>query len=227
MGRVLRFCVSVTVASLLFGSCAEEGTDPVKVAPSAAAGVYAQVCSACHGVDGEGKEELFSPSIAGLPAWYGEEQLRKFRGGQRGFHPDDLPGLQMRAISLTLTDAQVSEAAAAVAAMPMIPTAAPSADADLEGGRFQFANTCMECHRYNGMGEVVFHSAPLVSLNRSYLKRQLMSYRAGHRGADPGDLYGQKMVEITARLSDQEIDRLVDYIGALAHGDDPRGAREK
>jgi hypothetical protein len=35
------------------------------------------------------------------------------------------------------------------------------------------------------------------------------------------------MVEITSHLSDDEIDLLVDYIGALAHGDDPRGAREK
>ena len=77
------------------------------------------------------------------------------------------------------------------------------------------------------MGEVVFHSAPLISLNRSYLKRQLENYRAGHRGADPGDLYGQKMVAISSRLSDEEIALYVDYIGALAHGDDPRGAREK
>jgi cytochrome c553 len=229
MGLVFRYLVPVVSASLLLGSCADEGTAPAEVAPEpvTSLGIYAQVCAACHGVNGEGKEELFSPSIAGLPAWYGEEQLRKFRGGQRGFHPEDLPGQQMRAISLALTDEQIREAAALVAAMPMILTEAPPAQADLEGGRFHFANTCMECHRYNGMGEVVFHSSPLVSLNRSYLKRQLMNYRAGRRGADPGDLYGQKMVEITARLSDEEIDRLVDYIGALAHGDDPRGAREK
>lgn len=234
MGRVYLFGISAVFATLFFGSCAEDVPAP-PVNPEAVSepvagvgtGVYAQVCAACHGVKGEGKEELFSPSIAGLPAWYGEEQLRKFRSGKRGFHPEDLPGQQMRAISLTLTDEQIGEAAAAVAAMPMIPTAAPPAGADIENGRFLFANTCMECHRYNGMGEIVFHSAPLVSLNPSYLKRQLRQFRAGWRGADPGDLYGQKMVEITSHLSDDEIDLLVDYIGALAHGDDPRGAREK
>lgn len=234
MGRPLFHGISAVLASLFLGSCAEDAPKPpanpavaTESVPVAGTGVYGQVCAACHGVNGEGKEELFSPSIAGLPAWYGEEQLRKFRSGQRGFHPEDLPGQQMRAISLTLTDEQISEAAAAVAAMPMIPTAAPAEGADIEGGRFHFANTCMECHRYNGMGEIVFHSAPLVSLNPSYLKRQLRHYRAGWRGADPDDLYGQKMVAITSDLSDAEIDRLVDYIGALAHGDDPRGAREK
>jgi cytochrome c553 len=229
------FCgMSAVLVSLVLGSCAEDAPttpeDPrlaPESVPVAGTGVYGEVCAACHGVKGEGKEELFSPSIAGLPAWYGEEQLRKFRSGQRGFHPEDLPGQQMRAISLTLTDEQISEAAASVAVMPMIPTTAPPAGADLEGGRFHFANACMECHRYNGMGEIVFHSAPLVSLNASYLKRQLRQYRAGWRGAGAGDLYGQKMADITSQLSDAEIDRLVDYIGALAHGDDPRGAREK
>lgn len=234
MERPLFYGISAVLASLVLGSCAENASAPhgnpvvaTEPLPVAGTGVYGEVCAACHGVKGEGKEELFSPSIAGLPAWYGEEQLRKFRSGQRGFHPEDLPGQQMRAISLTLTDEQISEAAASVAAMPMILTAAPPVEADIEGGRFHFANICMECHRYNGMGEIVFHSAPLVSLNPSYLKRQLLQYRAGWRGADPDDLYGQKMVAITSPLSDAEIDRLVDYIGALAHGDDPRGAREK
>lgn len=193
----------------------------------AGADIYRQICAACHGENGEGKEELFSPSIAGLPVWYGEEQLRKFRDGQRGFHPEDLPGQQMRAISLSLTDEQIGEVAAVVAAMPMILTEPPPPGTDLQRGRYQFANTCMECHRYNGMGEVAFHSAPLISLNRSYLRRQLVNYRSGRRGADPGDIYGQKMVEISSRLSDEEIERFVDYIGALAHGDDPRSERER
>ena len=207
-------------------AAAEGGTETVAAAP-APVGVYAQVCAACHGVNGEGKEELHSPSITGLPVWYLEEQLKKFRAGTRGFHPEDLPGQQMRAISLTLTDAQIAEAAATVAAMPIRLTEAPPADFDLETARYRYANECMECHRYNGKGEIVFHSAPLISLNRSYLRRQLMNFRSGRRGAAEGDLYGAKMVENMKRLTDEEIELFVNYIGALAHGDDPRGAREK
>jgi hypothetical protein len=35
------------------------------------------------------------------------------------------------------------------------------------------------------------------------------------------------MVEKTKNLTDDEIERFATYIGALAHSDDPRGAREK
>jgi len=235
--------VAILSAALgwLLASCDDPSANLAEASPSPAAppaappgnaspgggGVYAQVCAACHGASGEGKEELHSPSITGLPTWYLEEQVRKFRAGSRGFHPEDAPGQQMRAISLTLSDAQIAEAAATVASMPIRLTEPPPPGFDLETARYRYANECMECHRYNGRGEIVFHSAPLISLNRSYLRRQLMNYRGGRRGATEGDLYGAKMVENMRNLSDEEIELFVNYIGALAHGDDPRGARER
>lgn len=225
-------CVSGLIAVILLASC-DRGevtgvTTPASPpAPGFGPGVYAQVCAHCHGANGQGNEELHSPSITGLPAWYIEEQVRKFRDGSRGFHPEDLPGRQMRAISLTLTDVRIAEAAATVAAMPVRPTEPPPPGFDPEAARYRYANECMECHRYNGKGEIVFHSAPLVTLNRSYLRRQLMNYRSGRRGTTGGDLYGAKMVEKMKNLTDAEIEMFVNYIGALARGDDPRGAREK
>jgi cytochrome c553 len=219
--------------ALFLAACGEAPVvemNPVESEPAPAAapvGAYAQVCIACHGPNGEGKEELHSPSIAGLPTWYVEEQVKKFRAGTRGFHPEDLPGQQMRAIALTLTDAQISEAAVTIAALPIRPSESPPAGFDLENARISYANDCMECHRYNGKGEIVFHSAQLVTLNRSYLLRQLMNFRSGRRGATEGDMYGSKMVEKTRSLTDDEIEMFATYIGALAHGDDPRAAREK
>jgi len=223
---VVRFLLFLPFIGL-FVSCGEDDLAALPTGPPVGTGVYGQVCAACHGVNGEGKEELFSPSITGLPVWYIEEQLRKFRSGQRGSHPDDIPGQQMRAISLSLSDIQIKEAAATIAEMPIILTEPPLAGVDLETARFRFANECMECHRYNGKGEIVFHSAQLISLNRSYLIRQLKNYRDGKRGASEGDLYGVKMVEMASRLTDEEIEMFVNYIGALAHGDDPRSARER
>jgi cytochrome c553 len=224
--------------ALVLAACGEAPVaekNPVESEPAPAAttvaqspaGAYAQVCVACHGPSGEGKEELHSPSIAGLPTWYVEEQVKKFRAGTRGFHPEDLPGQQMRAIALTLTDAQIAEAAATVATLPIRLSEPPPADFDLETARYSYANDCMECHRYNGKGEIVFHSAQLVTLNRSYLLRQLQNFRSGRRGATEGDMYGSKMVEKTKNLTDDEIEMFATYIGALAHGDDPRAAREK
>ena len=196
-------------------------------AETARADVYDRVCSACHGPEGRGKPELKSPSIAGLPAWYVVEQVEKFRRGWRGFHPGDVPGAQMRAVALGLTETQVEAAAERVEAMPEVLTEPPPEDVDLLPGRRLYARECMACHRYNGRGEVVFHSAPLVTLNRAYLERQLNNYRKGWRGTIESDLYGAKMVRVCSYLDDEDIEQLVDYIGALAHGDDPRPERPR
>lgn len=216
---------------LAWVGCGDVDTPRAKLdelaAQSAGVGPYQRVCAGCHGPTGKGNESVRAPSIAGLPSWYVEEQIFRFREGKRGAHPEDLPGQQMRAIALSLTEDQITTAAGTVSAMESIPTEAPPENADLERGRHLYANHCMECHRYNGQGERVFHSAPLVSLNRGYLRRQLENYRAGLRGAQPGDIYGQKMVTIASRLGDEEIEDLVHYIGALAHGDDPRPAMER
>jgi len=227
MNRTFVFWSIAICSGVLMVSCGNDDLASLPTGPPVGTGVYGQVCAACHGPNGEGREELFSPSITGLPEWYIEEQLEKFRSGKRGNHPEDIPGQQMRAISLSLTDAQIKEAAATIAEMPVILTEPPPAGFDLETARFRFANECMECHRFNGKGEIVFHSAQLISLNRSYLIRQLKNYRDGKRGAEEGDLYGVKMVEMTSRLTDEEIEMFVNYIGALAHGDDPRSARER
>ena len=58
-------------------------------------------CVQCHGADGAGNPDIEAPAIAGLPAWYVEAQIHKFRDGTRGAHPDDLPGLRMRPMSRT------------------------------------------------------------------------------------------------------------------------------
>ena len=184
--------------------------------------IFTATCEACHGVNGEGKRELFSPSIAGLPWWYVEVQMKQFRDGHRGVHPDDIPGMQMRAISLSLTDEQIQEVSHMVEAMPSFTTPPPADDVALKAARYRYANECMACHRYNGTGDRVFQSAPLITLDRQYLERKLRNYRDGLRGSVPGDLYGVKMVDACRELSDEDILEMVDYIGALANGDDPR-----
>lgn len=203
-----------------------DALDRLAAESQAGIGAYRQVCAACHGENGEGKEELFSPSIAGLPAWYIVEQVGKFRNGTRGFHAEDVPGQTMRGMALTLTDEQIHDAAETVSAFPKILTEKPEEGVDLLPGRRIYARECMACHRFNGTGEATFHSAQLIALNRSYIRRQLFHFREGKRGATEDDIYGNKMVQIAARLSDKDIEAMVDYIGALAHGDDPRSEME-
>ena len=185
--------------------------------------IFTTVCAVCHGENGQGKLELHSPSIAGLPSWYVIEQIEKFRTGYRGTHPEDIPGMQMRAISLALNKEQLEAAAKLVEGLPSIPTSIIK-EGDIERGRTIFAQTCMPCHRYNGRGERAFHSAPLVTLNPEYLRRSLENYAKGWRGAAELDFYGHKMVAEAQGMSDRDITDLVRFIGEMAHGDDPRKA---
>lgn len=60
------------------------------------AALYAS-CAACHGVNAEGNELLSAPGLAARDDWYLLRQLKLFKSGFRGAHPDDLLGQQMSA----------------------------------------------------------------------------------------------------------------------------------
>lgn len=62
------------------------------------------LCSTCHGGRGQGNPNLGAPRIAGQYRWYLKEQLTRFRSGDRGTHPDDRRGRQMRAMAATIAD---------------------------------------------------------------------------------------------------------------------------
>lgn len=67
---------------------------------------YNQFCGACHGAGGVGNLALNSPRLAGGDDWYLEAQILAFRKGQRGAHPDDKTGRQMRAMAAVLPNEQ-------------------------------------------------------------------------------------------------------------------------
>lgn len=62
------------------------------------------VCTACHGVDGKGNQDLGAPPLVGQADWYMASQLAKFKNGMRGAHPEDITGMQMAAMATTLED---------------------------------------------------------------------------------------------------------------------------
>lgn len=64
----------------------------------------AQMCSACHGIDGLSKMPM-APNIAGSPAMYLEKQLNAFRSGER---KDET----MNVVAKPLSDADISDIAA-------------------------------------------------------------------------------------------------------------------
>lgn len=178
----------------------------------ASALLFQNVCASCHGKQGEGREELKAPSIAGLPDWYVRAQLGKFRNDQRGAHPKDVEGQMMRAIAQVLTAGQSREVARYVAALPRV-APKPTIIAPTVAGRELYAERCMECHRYNAEGELFFGSPPLVGLQDWYLAAQMRKYQHGIRGADPKDENGQKMIFSSQFVEDETLLRsLVAYL---------------
>lgn len=63
-----------------------------------------QSCIACHGDSAQGKEAVNAPALAGQNDWYLLTQLKNFKAGYRGSHPDDRFGAQMKAMAQVIPD---------------------------------------------------------------------------------------------------------------------------
>ena len=78
---------------------------PASVQGDAALGQAAYaLCVACHGANGEGNKALNSPKLTGQFDWYMVQQLKNYKEGIRGTNPQDIFGMQMRPMVLTLVD---------------------------------------------------------------------------------------------------------------------------
>jgi cytochrome c oxidase subunit II len=63
-------------------------------------------CGTCHGPDGRGIAATSAPRLKGMSDWYLATQLKNFREGVRGAHPQDLYGSQMALVAAMLADDQ-------------------------------------------------------------------------------------------------------------------------
>ena len=176
-----------------------------------------QLCSQCHGETGAGNADYLAPEIAGLPQWYVESQLTKFRSGQRGQHFDDIAGMRMRPMSLALeNDEDVKAVAAFVASLaPVSPTPTLSGG-DPAKGQVLYA-PCAACHGPDGNGVEAVLGPPLAHQSDWYLLTQLVNFRAGVRGTKPGDTTGALMRPMSMTLADEQAMRdVIAYITTLA-----------
>ena len=143
------------------------------------------------------------------------EQIKKFRSDQRGINSDDPEGQIMHNIITTIDENQIEGLSKIIAALPMNPTV-NTLGGDEKKGNEVFMNTCAKCHRFNGKGEIVFGSAPLIGLQDWYIRSQLHKFRKGIRGGSPKDEKGFKMHEMTQYLSDEDAANVTAYIAVLA-----------
>jgi len=173
-------------------------------------------CVQCHGENGEGKRDVGSPAIAGLPYWYTKRQLRNFQKGYRGWHAKDLAGKRMVPMSKALkTDQDLDLVAAYVASMPPVNPEPVLEGGNAKTGKAYFA-ACVQCHGANARGVLDEFGPPLVGANDWYLLTQLQNFKAGYRGTAEGDVIGAKMRPFSMTLpNEQAMKDVIAYIGSL------------
>lgn len=174
-------------------------------------------CKSCHQDTGWGDAQIQAPAIAGLPAWYVQAQLHKYRSGHRGAHPDDLEGLRMRPMSRQMNDeAEVVAVSQYVASLQPARIAPTLHGADAAAGAASYA-TCLACHGDKGQGNEVLQAPPLVGQADWYLVTQLKKFKAGIRGANPLDVTGGQMRPMSMTLADEQaMKNVVAHIGTFS-----------
>jgi len=171
-------------------------------------------CTVCHGAQMMGNSIIKAPRLSGMERWYVENQLRAFKKGWRGKHEKNVVGMEMQPMAAALTEEQIKEVSAFVAATRSDhPPETINGDADRGKAHY---STCAACHGVNGEGNIALGSPALTGQNDWYLVRQLKHFRDGTRGGQPGDTYGMQMRASAGLLSDDEaILDVVKYLSTL------------
>jgi cytochrome c oxidase subunit 2 len=173
------------------------------------------VCSACHGLQGQGNQTLNAPRLSSQASWYLGRQLQHFKQGVRGTNAGDIYAKQMIPMASTLPDdAAIRNVAAYISSLPdSSPKATVAGNA--ERGKSVYA-TCAACHGTAGQGIWSTNAPRLAGMSDWYLARQLHNFQQGIRGGHPQDFYGAQMGLMAKILTDEQaINDVLAYVHTL------------
>lgn len=209
-------CRVLSVATLLAMAAFSAGCDPAQARVHTGDTLFSNNCAPCHGAQGEGLAVAKAPAIGGLPEWYVKHQVEGFRQGLRGTHFDDIQGMRMRPMALTLVnDEEVAKVSAYVAKLPPANPATELQGGNAEAGAGYYG-TCAACHGTDGMGNEALGAPPLVGASDWYLRDQLEKFQSGVRGAHPKDARGAQMAPMAKTLPDgQAIKDVLAHVATL------------
>ena len=203
-------CLMVAV---LLGAC-HDADSPVVQHDAEADQLY-QLCTQCHGQQLQGNPEIAAPAVAGLPEWYIVNQLRKFKEGVRGTHFDDIAGMRMRPMAMSLTMGDIDTIAGKVASMDPHEGQPVLDGGDAARGKTLFT-PCTACHGPKADGNQQLNAPPLTQSPDWYLLTQLKNFKHGARGANPKDTTGAQMRPMAQGLPDEQAMRdVIAYISTL------------
>ena len=195
--------VCVLHAPLAFAQPAAK-PDPAQAQP-----IVAKSCAACHGTDGNSTSAA-NPVLAGQHADYVSKQLANYKSGAR-------KSPVMMSMVATLSPQDMKNLGAYFETQK--PKLRAAKDPELvklgqqiyRGGIMaKGVAACTSCHGPNGAG-IPAQYPRVAGQYADYTVAQLQQFRSGDRANDPN----QMMRMVAAKLSDQEIRAVSEYLAGL------------
>jgi len=184
------------------------GTSHALAAGDSSAGKQkAETCAGCHGQDGNSSVPVF-PKLAGQKASYIAKQLYDFKTERR-------PEPTMTALAEPMNDADIADLSAYFAAQKV----KVEKGKENEAGKnlFHAGNpatglpACTGCHGPEGKGNEPAAFPVLHGQHAPYLTKTLHDFRGKSRYNDRNEV----MRSIAAKLSDEEINAVAEYLAGL------------
>lgn len=172
------------------------------------------VCTACHGVDGNGAIDMY-PKIAGQSASYIIKQLTEFKLGMSSGGKEGRADPVMGGMAMALSEQDIADLAAFYSSQKMAPGTNTTNEAGKQlyfgGDSARGITACVACHGANGKGMDMAGFPLIGQQNATYIKSQLEKFRAGTRANDKAAM----MRNIAMKLDDADIKALTEYIASL------------
>jgi cytochrome c553 len=199
--------LALTLASGM-GTAADKPAAKVDLARGSQ--IASQVCVACHSADGNSAAAA-NPKLAGQHPEYLAKQLANFKENKTRKNP------VMMGFATALTPEDMANVAAYYATQKPKDGAARNAATVKLGEKIYRGGVadkgiaaCASCHGPAGAG-IPAQYPRVAGQWADYTKAQLMAFRAGERQNDPQSM----MRGVAAKLSDNEIAAVADYIAGL------------
>lgn len=205
---------ALSAAALVFSTmtAAQQAPPPFKPDPARGKEVVGGVCAACHGADGNSVIAQ-NPKLAGQHAEYTYKQLVDYSKPQNA--KDARANAIMHGFASALSDADKRHVAAYVSQQKPGTNTARNKDSLELGQKIYRAGiaaknvpACAGCHAPNGVG-IPAQNPRLAGQHAEYTVATLQAFREGTRRNNLA------MSQISARLSDDEMRAVADFLAGL------------
>ncbi len=204
--------LAVVAGALVAQSVLAQGV--IKGDAAKAQQIVTQVCAACHAADGNSAIPV-NPNLASQHPEYTYKQLMNFKS--QGGKPAERNNAIMGGMVANLSDDDMKNLAAYFASQKAKPGVARDAklvkqgEAIYRGGvAAKGVPACASCHSPNGAG-MPAQFPRIAGQHVDYTSSQLKAFRVGQRAND----VAQMMRGVAAKMSDQEIAAVSEYIAGL------------